>query len=185
MEQQVINRQKRSVLFMRYGTCLSLLPGLPAVGGFNHTPNMLKRINLLVFLLQQLYALLKLCTDLLWLIRASLPEQTDELHGTWFKQVLLEVKQLNQLLRETTRPAALAAGNAGIEPAIPPEHVTTDWIIDYLGIHRNTFYNQVYGQLLLPEFYVGKRPYYLKEDVTNMARGHEKGAHTYRPGRPK
>lgn len=60
-----------------------------------------------------------------------------------------------------------------------PEHVTVEWIADFLQIHRSNFYRNVNHKLIKPVLYVGKRPYYLKRDVEKLLRPHETGAHTF------
>lgn len=76
----------------------------------------------------------------------------------------------------------LAAGDMQTPNAVPdeePEHVTTQWVADYLKIARSTFYAQVHKKLLFPVKKIGKRPYYLKPEVMALMKRHEKGAWTY------
>jgi len=66
-----------------------------------------------------------------------------------------------------------------------PEHVTVDWILNFLQIHRSNFYRNVNDKLIKPVLHVGKRPYYLKKEVLQLLKPHETGAHTYAKAKKK
>lgn len=65
------------------------------------------------------------------------------------------------------------------QEAIVPEHVTTQWVIDYFNISKSTFYEHVHEKLLFPIKKIGNRPYYLKSEVLVILVRHEKGAWTF------
>lgn len=60
-----------------------------------------------------------------------------------------------------------------------PEHVTINWILDYLNVGRSTFYRRIRNQILFEVCKIGARSYYLKSDVTGLMIRHEKGAWTF------
>lgn len=60
-----------------------------------------------------------------------------------------------------------------------PEYFSAQEVANYLGIHTSNFYRNVHEKLLFPALKIGRRTYYLQNDVRNLFTVHETGAHTY------
>lgn len=60
-----------------------------------------------------------------------------------------------------------------------PEHVTINWILDFLNVGRSTFYRCIRNQILFEVCRIGNRPYYLKKEVTALMIRHDKGCWTF------
>jgi hypothetical protein len=89
---------------------------------------------------------------------------------------------LTMMFRITELLELIAQHKGAVEPPVRkelPVHVTVEWVITYLEIHRSNFYRNVYRKLIRPVLYVGRRPYYLRSDVEMLLCTHEPGAHTF------
>lgn len=86
-----------------------------------------------------------------------------------------------ELLVSTLRALAPEeeASPSKTEEDTAPEHVTTQWVINYFEVSRATFYRSVKDKLLSPVLKLGNRPYYLKQDVIALMVRHEKGSWTF------
>lgn len=91
------------------------------------------------------------------------------------RKLLLTVQRIADLLEQLVDQKSPEVNPYGEGP----EHVTVDWIADFLQIHKSNFYRNVNHKLIKPVLYIGKRPYYLRQDVHKLLRPHEKGAHTF------
>jgi len=83
------------------------------------------------------------------------------------KLLLEETKKIHGLLAEHL-PNSNRINPAPQPASEPPEHVDITRVIEYLGISKGTFYNEVNGKLLKPIITVGRRPYFLKSDVVEL-----------------
>src|SRR5690606_22070704 len=89
-----------------------------------------------------------------------------ETHVT-LARLLEETKKIHNLLAERISKNNQINSTPQATEEIP-EHVDITWIIDYFGISKGTFYNEVDDKLLKAALYIGRRPYYRKSDVIEL-----------------
>lgn len=101
-------------------------------------------------------------------------------------KVIRLVHQINTLLgfrqEEPAEGALFSEATPAESPphlSEPPEHVTINWILDFLNVGRSTFYRCIRNQILFEVCRIGNRPYYLKKEVTALMIRHEKGCWTF------
>ena len=88
-------------------------------------------------------------------------------------QFLEELKLIRRILENH-----LVISRSGGEPV--KEHVEIEWVVDFLGISRSTFYRHVKGRLLHPVFTAGKRELYARQEVMDLFRRGRGGFTPYR-----